>query len=428
MPEIDTTVVQHFLIALAIGALVGVEREKQKNTKSRTTFGGIRTFILFAQAGAVAAWLSQNLNTPWIFIGALAAVAAAVITGYILESRANPGQLGLTTELAAITVYLLGGAVMYGFAAFAVPLAILTTAVLAFKQPLHGLVQNLGMEDIYAGLQLLIATFIVLPLLPNRTIDPWQALNPYELWLLVVLISGLSLVGYIAVRWLGSARGTAITGIAGGLVSSTAVSLSFARQSKSTAAPGASAGDSNLAAGVLLAWMVMFIRIIIIASVINQELVARMLFPFASIALTCAVLAGLYYRRGIAEQRPEAQAQVALQNPFSLGAAVRFGLLFAVVLLIVRLTQVYLPAKGLYVVSALAGLTDVDAITLSMAKYADQSHDLDLAVGAITIAAISNTFTKCAFAVFLGSSGMRRHLLAATGVILVVSVVALWLS
>ncbi len=426
MPEIDTTVVQHFLIALAIGALVGVEREKQKNTKSQTTFGGIRTFILFAQAGAVAAWLSQNLNTPWIFIGALAAVAGAVITGYILESHANPGQLGLTTELAAITVYLLGGAVMYGFAAFAVPLAILTTAVLAFKQPLHGLVKNLGTEDIYAGLQLLIATFIVLPLLPDKTIDPWQALNPYELWLLVVLISGLSLVGYIAVRWLGSARGTAVTGIAGGLVSSTAVSLSFARQSKSTAARGAS--DSNLAAGVLLAWMVMFIRMIIIVSVINQELVARMLFPFASIALTCAILAGLYYRRGIAEQRPETQTRVALQNPFSLGAAVRFGLLFAVVLLIVRLTQVYLPAKGLYVVSALAGLTDVDAITLSMAKYADQSHDLGLATGAITIAAISNTFTKCAFAVFLGSPGMRRHLLAATGVILVVSIIALWLS
>lgn len=355
-------------------------------------------------------------------------MAGAVITGYILESHANPGQLGLTTELAAITVYLLGGAVMYGFAAFAVPLVILTTAVLAFKQPLHGLVQNLGMEDIYAGLQLLIATFIVLPLLPDKTIDPWQALNPYELWLLVVLISGLSLVGYIAVRWLGRARGTAVTGIAGGLVSSTAVSLSFARQSKSTAARGASAGDSNLAAGVLLAWMVMFIRIIIIVSVVNPELVARMLFPFASIALTCAVLASLYYRRGIAEQRPETQTRVALQNPFSLGAAVRFGLLFAVVLLIVRLAQVYLPAKGLHVVSALAGLTDVDAITLSMAKYADQSHDLGLATDAITIAAISNTFTKCAFAVFLGSPGMRRHLLAATGVILVVSIIALWLS
>ncbi|MGA9031038.1 MAG: MgtC/SapB family protein, partial [Sulfuricaulis sp.] len=225
MPEVDVVVVRNFLIALLIGALVGIEREKHKVTEHPESFGGLRTFILFAQAGAVGAWLSQHIGTPWVFIATLTAVAAAVVTAYVLESRVKPDALGLTTEISAITVCLLGGAVMYGYAELAVALAILTSAVLTFKQPLHGVVQKLGTDDLYAGLKLLIATFIVLPLLPAQPIDPLQALNPYKLWLLVILISGMSLVGYVAVRWLGTARGTAITGLSGGLVSSTAVSL-----------------------------------------------------------------------------------------------------------------------------------------------------------------------------------------------------------
>src|SRR5512147_374372 len=185
MPEVDVFVVRNFLIALLIGALVGIEREKHKVTEHPESFGGLRTFILFAQAGAVGAWLSQHIGTPWVFIATLTAVAAAVVTAYVLESRVKPDALGLTTEISAITVCLLGGAVMYGYAELAVALAILTSAVLTFKQPLHGVVQKLGTDDLYAGLKLLIATFIVLPLLPAQPIDPLQALNPYKLWLLV---------------------------------------------------------------------------------------------------------------------------------------------------------------------------------------------------------------------------------------------------
>lgn len=416
MTTIDATVVQNFLIALLIGALVGIEREKTKTATGELTFGGLRTFILFAQAGAVGAWLSLHLATPWIFVAALVAVAAAVITGYVLENRVDPGSVGLTTEIAAITVYLLGGVVMYGYAPLAVALAILTSTVLAFKQPLHGIVGKLGTDDIYAGLKLLIATFIVLPLLPAVPVDPWQALNPYKLWLLVILISGLSLVGYVAVRWLGGAHGTAVTGIAGGIASSTAVSLSFARQSKTDSGP--QAGDA-LAAGILLAWTVMFARVVLTVAIVNRALVSQLLVPFATMAVAGAALAGFFYWRVLVAQGPgEQAAEVPVQNPFSLTAATKFGLLLAAVLLVVKLTEQYAPAGGLYLVSAVAGLTDVDAVTLSMAEYAGRNQEFGTAAAAIAIAAISNTLVKFGFVLVFGSRPLRRRLGVATAAIL----------
>ena len=422
MIEVDVTVVRNFLIAILIGALVGIEREKHKVAEHPSSFGGLRTFILFAQAGAIAAWLAQHLGTPWVFVATLVLVAITVIVAYVLESRVRPDSLGLTTEIAAFTVCLLGGAVMYGYAELAVALAILTSAVLAFKQPLHGMVQKLGTEDIYAGLKLLIATFIVLPLLPMEPIDPWQALNPYKLWLLVILISGLSLLGYVAVRWLGTARGTAITGLSGGLVSSTAVSLGFARQSRTDKDP--LAGDT-LAAGILLAWTVMFARVVVTVVIVYAPLAPRLLIPFIVMAAVTATSAGVFYWRGARRKRPLEQSEVVVvKNPFSLAAATRFGLLFAAVLLVVKITERYAPVEGLYVVAALAGLTDVDAITLSMAEFAQQSGLPATAAAAITVAALSNTVVKCGMVLVLGSPALRMRLLAATVAILLAGLLA----
>jgi uncharacterized membrane protein (DUF4010 family) len=412
----DTTVVRDFSIALLIGALVGVERESHKARESRVAFGGLRTFILMAEAGAVSAWLSLKLGTPWVFAVALAAVAGAVLTGQVLESRIKPDQPGMTTEVAALVVVLLGGMVMYGFVEIAVALAIVTSSVLAFKQPLHALVSKLGIEDIHAGLKLLIASFIVLPLLPRRPIDPWEALNPYKLWLLVVLISSLSLVGYVAVRWLGAARGAVVTGATGGLVSSTAVSLSFARESRVASA----AAGHALAAGILLSWVVMFVRVVIEVGVVNPGLVPRVLVPFSTMAVIAALFTAFLFRRGLAAggQEETKGAAVPLKNPFSLVAAVKFGLVFAAVMLVVKITQRYFPGGGLYVVAGLAGLTDVDAITLSMADFARQGGDAATAVGAIAVAAVSNTLVKCGLVATLGSRPLRMRLVPAALAIL----------
>ncbi|MBU2180577.1 MAG: MgtC/SapB family protein [Gammaproteobacteria bacterium] len=413
MMELDSVVVRNFLLALAIGALVGIEREKHKTSEHPASFGGLRTFILIAQAGAISAWLSIQLQSPWLFLVTVLAVSAVVLTSYILENRLQPA-LGLTTEISAVTVCLLGGAVMFGQAELAVVLAILTSAILTFKHPLHGLVSKIDSSDLYAAIKLLLATFIVLPMLPNYTIDPWQALNPFKLWLLVILISALSLTGYLATRWLGTVKGTAIAGLTGGLVSSTAVTLSFSRQSKTEPDPAAGA---MLASGILLAWLVMFVRVMVMVALVYLPLLQHIWLPFTLMALATLLMATYCFWQG--HQRSQLQQrQVPLTNPFSLWEASKFGLLFAAVLLAVKLAEHYLPDEGLYVLAGIAGMTDVDAITLSMTELARQGSALTLAAGAVIIAALSNTVVKCGLVLVVGSTALRGYLLAGSGLIL----------
>ncbi|MDP5134807.1 MgtC/SapB family protein [Rheinheimera baltica] len=422
MSEFDFAIVQNFLIALMLGALVGIEREKHRRDEQPTSFAGLRTFILLAQAGAVSAWLSLNLQSHWVFIITIFVVAVAVMTAYVLENK-NTAAAGITTEVSAITVSLLGGAVMYGYAELAVMLAILTSAVLTFKQPLHGMVSKIGTDDLYAGVKLLIASFIVLPLLPNHPIDPWQALNPYKLWLLVILISSISLLGYVAVRWLGSARGSVLMGISGGLASSTAVTLSFARSSKLEGDPLAA---NTQACGVLLAWLVMFIRVLVMVSIVFDPLLTYLLVPFSTMAAAVAILAAFHYWRGRERFQAPQQSAVKMANPFSLLAAIKFGAAFAGILLLVKLTEQYAVDEGLYLLAAIAGLTDVDAISLSMAEYAKRTPDgLALAAGAITIAALSNTVVKWALVFVLGGRALANKLAVATVIILALGLLVL---
>jgi len=417
-----------FAIALFIGALVGLEREKrteeevEEGRRKQRGIGGLRTFILFAQAGAIGAWLSVQLGTPWVFVGAGAMVTALVMAGYAATSRSE-GQLGLTTEVAAIVTYLLGGTVLFGYAEIAVALAIATSAALAFKQPLHRLVQRVGRDDLYAALKLLIAAFIVLPVLPDRPIDPWGALNPWRMGWLVVLISGLSLVGYVATRLLGSGHGIPLTGLVGGLVSSTAVTLSLARRSVEGARSARL--DHELASGILLSWATMFARIGVLVTAVNASLLHHIAVPLSALLATAAGAAAWHHRQGrAAAGRAEA---VPLSNPFSLSSAIRFAALFALVLLAVRLVEVYLPQSGLYAVAALAGLTDVDAITLSVAAPG-RDVAARAAAAAIGIAAASNTVVKCALAAVVGSPALRRHVGVATAALLAAGAVALALT
>ena len=420
MPEpFDVGVIWDFATALLIGALVGVEREKRKSEELEGI--GLRTFILLALIGAVAGFLSRGGGVPWVLLAAFLPVSALVFARYSQVARAQAGAFGLTTEIAAVAVFLLGAMTMLGHRELAIGLGVVTAAALAYKQPLHGLVAKLGWDDVYAGVRLLVATFIILPLLPDRTLDPWDALNPYKLWLLVILISSLSLVGYVATRWLGPGRGTALTGITGGLVSSTAVTLSFARRSRDEPAAAAA-----LACGILLAWAVMFGRVLVLVLAVNIGLVYPLLPPFAAMGLVTLLAAWLLYRRG--GETAERQ-DLPLKNPFSLTAAAKFAAIFAVVLLLVKVTQFYFPGGGIYIVAALAGLTDVDAITLSMAEYAKANPPI-VAATAVVIAAISNTVVKCGMVATLGGRALRRPILlttAGTMVAAIASVAGMWL-
>lgn len=399
----DPTDVRNFAVALFIGALIGLEREKRKAVEAEQAIGGIRTFTLLAMAGAVSAWLSVRLDAPAIFVVALVLSTVLVLTGYALTVRAGTASAGLTTEVAAVVTVLLGGLVMFGWPSLAVGLGITTSAVLAFKVQMHGAVAKIGEDDLYAVIKLLIASFIVLPILPDRTLDPLDTLNPRSLWLLVILIAGLGLVGYIAVRLLGQTRGTALTGIFGGMVSSTAVTLSFSRRSKERKA----VASDVLAAGILLAWLVMILRVFVEVFIVYRPLLPRVALPLGIMA-AASVGAGVHFlRRGVDDTSGD---DVPFQNPFSLTAAAKFAAVFALVLVIVALARRFLPPSGMYVVAGLAGLTDMDAITLSMANYARDGGAADVAARSITIAALSNTLVKGGMVLALGSAALKRRI------------------
>jgi uncharacterized membrane protein (DUF4010 family) len=422
----EWTTLRDFAIALLIGALVGAERENYKRGEDRAGVSGLRTFILLAMAGAVSSWLGSRMGTPWLFIATLAIAAAALIAGHVMNGRLRPESLGLTTEVGALCVCLLGGMTMLGYPELAVGLGIVTSAILAYKKPMHVVVSKLDRDDIYAGLRLLIASFIVLPLLPNRTLDPWDALNPYSLWLLVILISFLSLVGYIATRWLGPGRGTALTGLTGGLVSSTAVTLFFARGGRETRERDA--GDT-LALGIMIAWGVMFLRVMAIVAVIHLPMLKSLAIPFIAMSIIGLLTVIYFYRRCSGNQAGSGTPtrEVPLKNPFSLTKAASFGLIFAIILVVVKIVEKRFSSQGLYLISVLAGLTDVDAITLSLAKYAKSGGDQSIAVKAITMASLANTFVKCGFVIALSSSALKRRILPATLAIALAGIVALFL-
>jgi uncharacterized membrane protein (DUF4010 family) len=420
-PAVDLQAVWSFATAMLIGALLGIERERHKREHDDVTIGGLRTFILFALIGALGGWLTLVLDSAWILAAALLAALAPVLAGYILSARAQPDSLGLTTELAAVAACLLGAMTTLGYRELAVGLGVAVAAVLAYKQPLHGLVHRLDREDVYAGLRLLIATFIVLPLLPGEAIDPWGALRPRSLWMLVLLISSLSLVGYVATRLLGARRGIPLTGLTGGLVSSTAVTLAFSRQSRD---PAYATSAPALASGILVAWAVMFVRVIVEVLVVNRAMLAQVAVPFAAMALAAAGAAWFHRSRATAVERTEG---VPLKNPFSLTAAAKFAAFFAVVLLVVKLVQTYAPGRGVYFVAALAGTTDVDAITLSMAQYA-RSGSAQVAVQAITLAALTNTAVKTIMVGVLGSASLRTPIVASAALVIASGAAALFFA
>jgi len=413
MESLDLELTRNISIALSIGALIGVERERSGNDEPKA-FGGIRTFTLVAMSAALTTWYAEHTSSTAVFVAGFLGVAALIVAAYVAGARRAIG--GATTEAAALVTWWLAALAVSGSPELAVPAAIVTAGLLAFKDPLHEAVGKLARDDIAAGLKLLFATFIVLPLLPREPLDPWGALVPWSLWSLVILISGISLVGYVAMRWLGPERGTVLTGGAAGLVSSTALTLAYARRSRE-----AEPLVPSLAAGLLLAWTVMYVRVFVEAVVVHPPLAEPLGLPLALLAL---MTGGYAWRLWQAAGLRGDGAEVAVANPFSLTAAIRFGLLFAVVLLAVALAREYLHPGWLLGIAALAGTTDVDAITLSMARYARDGGDPSLAAAAVVVAAASNTLVKTGLVVVLGAAPLRRRLLVPALLVVGTAVVA----
>jgi uncharacterized membrane protein (DUF4010 family) len=407
----DLKLLQALGTALFIGALVGIERTHHQHTE-QNEFAGLRTFILIAELGAVLGWVSNVSHSIAPFVGGLGCVGLILGVAYVMERKAGGDGLGMTTETAALVVYVLGGVSMLGHATLAVALAIVTAALLATKQALHAAVRRVSHVELLATLRLLFASFIVLPILPRHPIDPWQAINPYTLWLLVILISGLSMVGYVAVRVLGAARGLLVTAFFGGLASSTATTLTFARQSRDE--PPMS---REFAAGTLIAWTVMFLRVMVLVGILRWSLFLRVFLPCLFLTGISALFGMWVLRknRGIGGEQSSLPREATFKNPFRLLSAIKFSMVFAVVLLATKLVQHYAPEGGMYWLAAVGGSTDVDATILSMAETWRGQSVVDLALArAIIIAMVANTVAKFGLVAFLGTRVMMRQLILGT--------------
>jgi uncharacterized membrane protein (DUF4010 family) len=394
--------------------LLGLERER---SKTETSFAGVRTFGLLALAGGIAAFFDGPLDRPWLALGVFGASAALVVVSYTVT--AQRGELGITTEVSALLAFMLGFLCVSGRVATAAGLAVASGGILALKEWLHRLAGRIETADVEATLKFAIVSIIVLPLVPNQNFGPppLDVINPYKIWLMVVLISGLNFASYLLVKIVGAEHGIGLTGLLGGLVSSTAVTLGFAQRSRREPAQ-----VPALALGILVAWTVMFFRVILLVAAVDRAIAPRIALAMASFGLPSLAICWLLWRR----QRGAATASVSPgNNPFELGEAIRFGLLFGGITFAAKAAQVYLGDAGLYLAGAIAGLTDVDAIALSMAQLAlSDAASAEPAARTIVIAVASNTLFKAGMVAFLGAPGLRRILLAATGVILAAAVVS----
>jgi uncharacterized membrane protein (DUF4010 family) len=302
-----------------------------------------------------------------------------------------------------------------------VVLGIATTAILAGRERLHAAVGALARDDVEAGLKLLFATFIVLPLLPDSPLDPWGAIVPYTVWALAVLTSTLSLAGYAATRWLGATRGLLVTAALAGLVSSTALTLAYARRSR---VEPALAGP--LAVGILVAWGVMSARVLVEVAIVNPAMLVDVVLPMAGMMVTGGGAALILHLSAGSSTAPG--GEVELRNPFSLTEATKFTAMFAAVLLGVAIADAYLPDTWLYGVAALAGASDVDAVTLSMASLGQDPAQRQLAAGGVLVGVASNTVTKASVVVAMADPALRVRVGIATAALVIAALFGLFVT
>lgn len=385
------------LVALAVGLLIGLDRERAETRKARRLFAGIRTFPLIALAGAVPMLLLPDTGVVFLVVSFLA-VAGVALVAYIRGSAG--GHLGATTEMAALTTFLLGCLAGAGHLVVAAATGVAVAVLLVAKPRLERFSRRLSNEELSAALELAVVSVIVLPVVPNHGYGPWGVLNPFDIWLVVVLVSGLSFAGFVAVRFFGEGRGTLMAGAIGALVSSTAVTVAMANSSR--LAPRSSA---TAAAAAVLASAIMCLRVAVFAGLVNGAILPRLL-PVVAIMTLEGVACAAFLQRGGARSATRSR-EAAVANPSSLMAAVVFALIYAGILLLVRAAQEYLGTSGIYLAAALSSLADVDAVAIAVTNLGGSTGNWNAAALAVSIAMVSNTLVKLGISVALGRSSFR---------------------
>ena len=384
-------ILQQLVVATALGALIGLERERKhqlyfKVEKSEKTFGGIRTFALIGLLGA----LSYVLSSYSIVVFAVISVAllTLIISSYVIIGR-KYGNFGITSEVASILVFVIG--ILSGMQLYveATMVALLVLAFLLFKSPLHKWAGRIKFQEMISTLEFMIIACVVLPLLPNQSFGPYGFFNPYLIWLLVVFISGISFVSYVAIKIFGPKKGLTLTGFLSGFISTTALSFSLSNQSKKN---GKIINPYLLA--ITVASSAMFLRMLLEVLVLNQDLLLAAMVPMLSMAIAGFCITLFLMWRGDKAEGIMDKHIMQMKSPFSLLPALKFGAMFALLILVLKFGMVHLGNNGVYVASTIFGFFDVDAVTVSMSNLAKTDITKHAAVMAMTIAGIMNTLLK----------------------------------
>lgn len=384
-------------IALAIGLLIGIERGwQEREAKEGERVAGVRTYGLMGLLGGIAALIATH--TGVYFLGFAFVGLAIVLTTAYMVNLGRVEDAGITSLIAGLLTFAFGALAVLGQVVPAAAAAVITTLLLGFKPVLHHWLRQLTQQELRAGLKLLLISVVVLPILPNQGYGPWEALNPYELWWMVVLVAAIAFTGYSAMKIAGREKGVLITGLFAGLASSTALTLQFSRLARKQ--EGMSA---LLASGILFACGTMFPRMLLLSALINPRLLQSMLVPATLMAAFAYLPGGIFWMRG-ARETP--QGETPLPNPLELKVALRFGIFLALIMLLAKGLKEVLGETGVLLLAAVSGLTDVDAITLSLSRMSRVDLSVDLTAAGIVIASAVNSVVKTLLATIVGGKGL----------------------
>lgn len=399
------TILHALIVSVSIGALIGLIRQwaDLKDTQKEEPIAGLRTYSLWSLLG----FLSAYIHTDWVdyfFPVAFAVFGAVLIVSNFIDQRSSHA-IGLTSYSVAVLTFIAGALVFWDQYQISIAIAATMGILIASKPFVHSWTRRLNDQDIRSLLQFLAVTGIVLPLVPDQGFGPLEAFNPYSIWLMVVLISGLGFVGYVAMRFLGTRAGISVTGFVGGLASSTATTLALTRSSRDTPELG-----KTFAIGIVLANTIMIGRVAVIILALNRPLFQAIL-PAIFIMATPTIIF-LLWRIYFSGKREEEINLPEISNPLSLKLAIKFALLYAIIVFLVKAAGEWGDGAGFYPVAFLSGLTDMDAIALSLTNtHKEGELAITLAARGIMLGAVANSIFKTGFAISLGNSSLRGPIL-----------------
>ncbi len=402
--DVDFELIKALLISVVLGFAIGLQRtmaQYHKQAENGALVGlqaGSRTFALIAFMGFISGWLAQYIPLIIELVGV--ALIALVTLSYYIKAALHK-KMGMTTQIAMIVTYLLGIMVAFRLEQYAVFGGVLMIVILELKPKLQKIEEHILPSDLSASVLLLAMTFLILPILPDKAVDPYGLFNLYKMWLMAIIVAAISFVGYVAIKILGNRRGVLLTGLFGGLVSSTAVTVSLSRRSVAD-----TAAIHSYAAGIAMASTLMYARVLLETYIINPEMAILLLPAYLAATLSGLAFVALLYRRSLALGIGIETASIQT-NPLQLSEAVKFGLIFGIIYGAIGIVQNHLGEAGVYFVSIVSGVSDVDAVTLSLSQLVeDKRLAILVAAKGIVIASVTNSLVKLGIVFWMGGSAL----------------------